>query len=819
MIEKSVYQAPEGAAAVADEQFEFELAPPKELEDGSVEVTLSGEEETNTEGLKEFDANLAELLPEGVITALITEIDSLVEADIQSRRDWVDTYIQGLDVLGLKYEQRTDPWDGACGVYSSLLAEAAVRFQAETIMETFPAAGPVKTAIIGAVDKVKQAAAERVRADMNYQLTEKMSEYRPEHERMLFQMALAGSAFKKVYYDPSLARPVAMYISAEEVVVPYGASNVETSERMTHLLRKTRNEMDRMMADGFYKAVVLGDPTYFQTDIEQRKADLIGESYNATTDDRYQVREVHTLWHFDEDPLGDPDGVRVPYVITYEAGTQTVLSIRRNWKEEDAKKLRRQHFVHYMYVPGFGFYGMGLIHLIGGYARAGTSLIRQLVDAGTLSNLPGGLKARGLRVKGDDTPIMPGEWRDVDIASGKISDSVMPLPYKEPSAVLHALLKDITEEGRRLGAISDMDISDMSSQAPVGTTLALLERTLKPMSAVQARVHYTMKQEFKLLAALIRENLPGEYEYIPEDGTPGDREKDYAQVDVIPVSDPNSSTMAQRVVQHQAALEMAKTAPQIYNMPMLHRQMLETLGIKNVSKIIPSPEDQSPKDPISENMGFLTGSPVKAFIYQDHQAHITAHMVFLQDPVVQQMIGQNPQAQSIQAAIMAHNAEHLGYLYRRQIEERLGVPMPLPGEQLPEDVEIQLSRMVAVAGQQLLQIHQQQAAQEQAQAQAMDPLLKIEMERLEIEKGELLRKWAKDKGDQDIKELKIAVDAKRTGVMGRTQELQMQSRDRDSADKSFLALLKLIQSNSAGSSGPAEPGDPAGQAPQGPPQQ
>lgn len=817
MIDKSSYEAPQGSADPEEEQVEFEFEPPRELEDGSVEVTISDDLDTDPSKLLEFDANLAEHLDESVVALLGTELLELVEADIMTRRDWVDTYINGLNVLGLKYEERSEPWDGACGVYSSLLAEAAIRFQAETIMETFPAAGPVKTQILGAVDKLKQQAAERVRADMNYQLTERMSEYRPEHERMLFNLALAGSAFKKVYFDPSLGRPVSMFISAEDVVVPYGASNVETAERITHVLRKTKNEMARMQADGFYCDIELGDPTSSQTDIEERKSTLIGESYSSTSDDRYQLCEIHTMLDIEEDPLRDPKGVAVPYVVTIEKATGFVLSIRRNWEEDDPKRLRRQHFVHYMYIPGFGFYGLGLINIIGGYARAGTSLIRQLVDAGTLSNLPGGLKTRGLRIKGDDTPISPGEWRDVDVASGKIQDSIMPLPYKEPSAVLHALLQDLVEEGRRLGAISDMDISDMSSQAPVGTTLALLERTLKPMSAVQARVHYTMKQEFKLLATIIRESEPGEYDYVPEDGTPGDRAADYKLVEVIPVSDPNSSTMAQRVVQHQAALELAKSAPQIYDLPLLHRQMLEVLGIKNVNKIIPSTEEQIPKDPITENMAALNGAPVKAFMHQDHQSHITAHMVFLQDPMVQQMIGQNPMAQQIQAAMMAHCAEHLGYLYRRQIEERLGVQLPAPGEQIPEDIEVELSKMVAQAGQQLLTIHQAQAQQEAAQAQAQDPLFQLQQQELQIKAGDLQRKWKKDQDDADLKEAKLAIDAQRSGVMGRAQELQLQQRDRDTADKTFLALLQLFQKNKAGSSGMPPPGQP-GEPPQGPPQ-
>jgi hypothetical protein len=815
-IEKALYEAPMGMEQpVEDGSMEFEVQPPVELEDGSVEITLgASEEETTVEELKDFGTNLAEHLPENEVTKLATDLFELVGADIQSRKEWTDTYVQGLDVLGLKYEERTEPWDGACGVYSSLLSEAAIRFQADTIMETFPAAGPVKTKIIGVADRAKEQAAERVRTDMNYQLTERMSEYRPEHERMLYNLSLAGSAFKKIYFDPMLARQVAMFIPAEDIVVPYGSSNIETAQRVTHVLRKTQNELKKMQVDGFYIDEDLGDPAMSQTDVEEAKADLNGESYNATTDDRYQLYEVHLYHDFESDPFRDPNGVALPYVVTLETGTTKILSIRRNWLQEDTTHQRVQHFVHYAYIPGFGFYGMGLIHIIGGYARAGTSIIRQLVDAGTLSNLPGGLKARGMRIKGDDTPISPGEFRDVDVPSGKIQDNVMTLPYKEPSLVLFNLLKEITEEGRRLGAISDMDISDMSAQMPVGTTLALLERTLKPMSAVQARVHFTMKQEFKLLAAIMREHAPTEYDYDPETGNRAAKREDFALVEVIPVSDPNSATMAQRVVQYQAALELASTAPQIYDLPQLHRQMLEVIGIKNANKLVPVDEDQLPRDPVSENMSLLTGKPAKAFIYQNHDAHIAVHMTFMQDPMMAQMMGQTPMAQQMQAATMAHISEHLAFQYRRQIEERMGVPLPPPDEQLPEDIEVQLSALVAQAGQQLLQMHTMQAQQAQAQQQAQDPLIQIEMAKLENDKKELqikaadlARKVKKDKDDADLKEMTIAVNAQRTGVMGRTQELQIQQRDRDTADRNRLELIKIANTNKAGSSGDKEKPD------------
>jgi len=623
---------------------------------------------------------------------------------------WADTFVKGLEVLGFKYEERTEPWDDACGVYSTVLAEAAIRFQAETMSETFPAAGPVKTKILGKTTKEKEEAAERVRSDMNYQLTERMVEYRPEHERMLYSLGLAGSAFKKVYFDPLLGRQVAVYLPAEDVVVPYGTSHIENAERITHVMRKTKNELDKLMASGFYRDVDLGDPQSFPTDVEKKKAEEGG--YTIQNDERYTLLEI-SVDMLIEGVDDEEDELPKPYIVTIDRGTTEVLAVRRNWREEDPLRLKNDHFVHYVYVPGFGFYGLGLIHIIGGYARAGTSIIRQLVDAGTLSNLPGGLKARGLRVKGDDTPIAPGEFRDVDVPSGSIKDNIMMLPYKEPSQTLLALLQRITDEGRRLGAISDMNISDMSANAPVGTTLALLERTLKPMAAVQARVHYAMKQEFKLLKKIIAEEAPENYDYEPETGLTRARKADYAMVDVIPVSDPNSSTMAQRVVQYQAAFQMSQSAPQIYDLPYLHRQMIEVLGIKNADKIVPTSEDQRPRDPVSENMSALVGKPMKAFIHQDHDAHIATHTAFMQDPMIAQTIGQNPQAQQIMASLQAHIAEHLGFSYRKQMEERLGVTLPPPDEQLPNDIEVELSKLIADGGKQLAEQHKQQAAQTQ----------------------------------------------------------------------------------------------------------
>ena len=697
-IEKGLSPAPMGIEEESQEMkaLEIEIVNPDmvTLDDGSVEVTIIPGDDNEKGG---FNANIAEELEDDELSMLADDIIDLVDADFNSRKDWADTFVKGLDVLGFKYEERTEPWEGACGVYSTVLAEAAIRFQAETMSETFPAAGPVRTKLLGEETKEKDEAAARVKADMNYELTENMVEYRPEHERLLYSLGLAGSSFKKVYYDPNLGRQVALYIPAEDVVVPYGASHIETAERVTHVMRKTKNELKKLQANKFYRDIDLGEPQAFHTDIEERKAEEGG--YSLTDDDRYSIYEVHADLVIEGIDDSDEE-IAKPYVVSIERGSNEVLSIRRNWNPDDELKLKRQHFVHYVYVPGFGFYGLGLIHIIGGYARAGTSLIRQLVDAGTLSNLPGGLKSRGLRIKGDDTPIEPGEFKDVDVPSGSIRDNIMPLPYKEPSQTLLALLNQITTEGRRLGAISDMNISDMSANAPVGTTLALLERTLKPMAAVQARVHYAMKQEFKLLKTLLAEYAPAEYSYQPLRGEVGARQSDYAMVEVIPVSDPNSSTMAQRVVQYQAVLQMSQSAPQIYDLPQLHRQMIEVLGVKNADKLVPIKEDMKPADPVSENMNALVGKPMKAFIYQDHDAHIATHMSFMKDPAIAQMIGQNPQAQSIMASLQAHIAEHLGFNYRKQIEERLGVALPAPNAELSEEVEVELASVVAEAGKQ-----------------------------------------------------------------------------------------------------------------------
>jgi hypothetical protein len=732
---------------------EIEIEDPEAVSIGidGVEIDLMPE----APKAEEFDANLAEYMDEGELQTLASDLIGDIEGDINSRKDWVEMFVKGLDVLGMKYEERTEPWNGACGVYSTILTEAAIRFQSDTIIETFPAQGPVKTEIVGAIDKLKEEAAERVREDMNYQLTEAMPEYRPEHERMLYSLGLAGSAFKKVYFDPSLDRQAAMFISAEDIIMPYGASSILNAPRVTHVMRKTKNEIKKLQVSGFYKDVDLGEPQSFFSDIEKKKAE--DQGYSLTDDDRYQIYEVHV--DYDLPGYEDEDGIALPYVITIDRGTNEVLAIRRNWNEDDEQKLKRQHFVQYTYIPGFGAYGLGLIHIIGGYARAGTSLIRQLVDAGTLSNLPGGLKSRGLRVKGDDTPIAPGEFRDVDVPSGAIKDNIMTLPYKEPSQVLLALLTQINEEGRRLGSIADMKVSDMSAQAPVGTTLALLERQLKTMSAVQARVHFAMKQEFKLLKAIIRDYTPQEYSYDPAEGNRKAKQADYDLVEVIPVSDPNSATMAQRIMQYQAVIQLAQQAPQIYNLPQLHRQMIEVLGIKNADKLVPIEDDMTPRDPVSENMAFLNGKPTKAFIYQDHDAHIAVHVSLMQDPMMAQQIGQSPMGQQMGAAIMAHVAEHLAFNYRKKVEEQLGVPLPPPDQEMPEDIEVELSRLVAQASTQLLQLNMSKAQQAQAQQAQQDPMVQMQQAELQIKAQEAKTKEQKVQGDLAIKQAELQLKA------------------------------------------------------------
>lgn len=762
-IDKALNPAPLG---LSEDTIDMEPAIEIEIEDpeavkigiGGLEVILEpGKEEDD-----DFNTNLAEEMDESELLTIAEELCEAYEDDVNSRKDWMQTYVDGIELLGLKLEDRTEPWPGACGVFHPLLAEAVVKFQAETMMETFPAHGPVKTQIIGKETTEKMEAAQRVKDDMNYQLTEVMVEYRPEHERMLWGLGLAGNAFKKVYYDPNLGRQVSIYCTADDIVVPYGASNIQTAERVTHVMRKTPNDLRKLQVAGFYKDVDLGDPVDSFDEVEKKIAEKMG--FKADSDNRFKILEMHVdydLPGYEDEEDGKETGIALPYVITIEKYTKAVLSIRRNWHPEDKLKQKRQHFVHYPYIPGFGFYALGLIHLIGAYSKSGTSLLRQLVDAGTLSNLPGGFKTKGLRVKGDDTPIAPAEFRDVDVASGTIKDNIMTLPYKEPSQVLYTLLGTIIDEGRRFAAAADLKVSDMSAQAPVGTTLAILERTLKVMSAVQARIHYAMKQEFQLLKNIIRDYTPEKYDYEPEDGVPHAKRSDYDMVEVIPVSDPNAATMSQKVVQYQAVIQLAATAPQIYDMPLLHRQMLEVLGIKNAAKLVPTEDDQKPRDPVSENMDILNGKPVKAFIYQDHAAHITVHMSMLQDPVTAQIVGQNPQAQTMMAAAMAHIMEHFAFQYRKNIEEKIGVPYPKPDEEMPEELEVEISRLAAAGAQKLLQANQAMMAQQQAQQAAQDPIVQMQQQELQLKAAEVQRKAQKDQVDAQLKAAQIETERMR----------------------------------------------------------
>jgi len=787
-IEKSLYQAPVGLDSIVEEPIEIEIVDPE-----SVTIGIDGLEieiEPAAETAEDFDANLAEYMSEGELAEIAGDLIGDFEDDISARKDWIQTYVDGLELLGMKIEERTEPWEGACGVYHPLLSEALVKFQSETIMETFPAAGPVKTVMVGKETPEKKDAAQRVQDDMNYQLTDVMVEYRPEHERMIWGLGLAGNAFKKVYFDPALDRQVSMFIPAEDIVVPYGASSLQSSPRVTHVMRKTENEVKRLQFAGFYRDVELQEPSGALDEVEKKIAEKMG--FRATSDDRYKLLEMHVdldLPGYEDKEDGKETGIALPYVITIEKGTQKVLSIRRNWRPEDETKQKRNHFVHYGYVPGFGFYCFGLIHLVGAFAKSGTSLIRQLVDAGTLSNLPGGFKTRGLRVKGDDTPISPGEFRDVDVPSGAIKDNLMTLPYKEPSQVLYSLLGTIVEEGRRFASAGDMKVADMSANAPVGTTLAILERTLKVMSAVQARIHYSMKQELGLLKDIIRDYTPEEYNYEPEEGSRKAKKSDYDMVSVIPVSDPNAATMAQKIVQYQAVLQLAQNAPQIYNLPQLHRQMLDVLGIRNAQKLIPLQDDQKPKDPITENMDVLTNKPLKAFIYQDHESHIIAHTNFMKDPLTAQVIGQNPQAQLMAAALNAHIAEHFGFKYRQMIEQQLGAPLPYlkdDDETIPEEYEVQLSRLVAQASAQLLQQNQAQAAQQQAQQQAQDPIIQMQQQELQIRAQDVQRKAQKDQADVQLKQEQISVERERIAaqveIEGQKAGIKMAA-DKDKLDR------------------------------------
>jgi hypothetical protein len=770
-IEKSLNPAPQGIESMIEDlgepDLEIEIEDPESvrIKMGDVEIELEPGQETD----EDFNANLAELMGDEELALIATELIGDFDEDVAARKDWIQTYVDGLELLGMKLEERSEPWEGACGVYHPLLSEALVKFQSETMMSTFPAAGPVKTQIIGKETPGKKDAAKRVQQDMNYQLTDVMKEYRPEHERMLWGLGLSGNAFKKIYFDPNLDRQASIFVPSEDMVVPYGASDLESAERVTHVMRKTENELRKLQVAGFYRDVDLGEPNNTLDEVEKKIAEKLG--FKATSDSRYKLLEMHVnldlagFEHQDKD--GMDTGIALPYVVTLEKGSSEILSIRRNWQPDDETYAKRQHFVHYGYVPGFGFYCFGLIHLIGAFAKSGTSIIRQLVDAGTLANLPGGFKARGLRVKGDDTPIAPGEFRDVDVPSGSIKDNLMPLPYKEPSNTLFQLFNTIVQEGRRFANTADLQISDMSSQAPVGTTLAILERTLKTMSAVQARVHYSMKQELGLLKEIIAAYTPDEYSYEPVEGHRYAKRSDYDDVDVIPVSDPNASTMAQKIVQYQAVFQLAQQAPNLFNMPLLYRQMLDVIGIKEAEKLVPMDEDQKPTDPISENQNVLKGKPVKAFDYQDHRAHITVHMAAMQDPMIQQLLQNNPMAQQMQASMMSHINDHLGMEYRKQIELQLGFNLPVNKDESGDDVHInpeveaRLSPLLAQAAQRLLAQNSQQMAQQEAEKAAQDPVVQMQQAELAIKQAEQQRKVAKDQVDAQLRQQQQQIEAAR----------------------------------------------------------
>ena len=764
-IDKSIAQAPTRTDSTITEEelrgldvdagesaVEIAVVNPEAIsiatEDGGVVIDFDPTAEKDGGG-GDFDSNLAEHMEDSVLLRLASQLNGEFEGDRNSRSDWARAYTKGLDLLGLKTDDRTTPWPGACGVYHPILTEAVVRFQSQAIMEMFPASGPVKTKIIGDVTDEKEEQALRIQQHMNYLLTEKMTEFRPETERMLFSLPMAGSSFKKVYFDPNMGRVCSHFVPAEDFVVSYGASDLLTASRYTHMMRKNHNDIRKLQVAGLYRDIELSSNAPDYSDIQEKYDELEGENPSYEHDDRYVLLEMHVNLDLDgyEDvgDDGEETGIALPYVVTFVKGSNSVLSIRRNWYEDDPLRMKRLHFVHYQYMPGLGFYGFGLIHLIGGIAKSATSLLRQLVDAGTLSNLPGGLKSRGLRIKGDDSPIMPGEFRDVDVPGGAIRDNITFLPYKEPSSVLHALLREIVEEGRRFASVTDLKLADMKQDAPVGTTLALIERSMKVMSAIQARLHDGMRKEFILIAGVVRDYADDEYEYKPDDKEAIKSEDFDGRVDVIPVSDPNAATMSQRIMQYQAALQLSQAAPQMYDLPELHRQMLDVLGIQDAEKIIPLSEEMKPRDPVSENMDVLNGKPLKAFIRQDHEAHIQVHMAATQDPKIQQIVSKSPMAGTIAAAMASHVQEHLGFMYRGEIEKQLGVELPPPNEPLPEDIEVKLSRLVAEAAERLFNKNVSEAQQQQAQQQAQDPMFQLQQQELQLRAEDIKRKAETDK--------------------------------------------------------------------------
>ena len=767
-IDKALYEAPKGLDDEAAEVTEIEVV----IEGDEIEDVIEEIEEDDT-----FDDNLAEELDDKYLEELASDLMEGFNTDVDSRKDWLQTYVDGLELLGLDMEDRSEPWEGACAVVHPLMSEALVKFQAETMMETMPASGPVKTSVVGRETPEHMEAAQRVQENMNYQLMEKMPEYRPEHERMLWGLGLSGNAFKKVYYDPALERQTSIFVPAEDMVVPYGASNLESAERITHVMRKTKQEIHNLQEMGFYRDVELGDPVYDIDQVEKKIAEKMG--FDASNDDRYKILEMNVnidLEGFEDKDGSRKTGIALPYIVAIDKGTGEILSIRRNYNQDDPKKQKREHFVHYGYVPGFGFYCLGLIHLIGSFAKSGTMLLRQLVDAGTLSNLPGGFKSRGLRIKGDDTPIGPAEFRDVDVPSGTIRDNILPLPYKEPSQVLAALMDKIIDEGRRFASAADMKVSDMSANSPVGSTLAILERTLKVMSAVNARIYYSMKKELGLLKTLIKDYTDPNYVYDPASGTPGAKQEDYDKVNLIPVADPNAATMAQKVVQYQAVMQLAQQNPDIYDLPELNKQMLDVLGVKNAEKLIPNEEDVKSAAPVTENMNIINGKPVKAFLEQDHEAHIAVHTSFMQDPEIQAMVGQSSKASLISGAMEAHIAEHIAFQYRIEIEKRLGVPLPPVEEPLPMDIENEVARLTADAAPKVLQDNQQKAQQEEQQKQQEDPILQMQKQELEIKQQESQAKGQKMMADAQLEQAKFEFEKEKATIQIQRDVMMEQAR-------------------------------------------
>ena len=749
----------------SEEELTVEIVNPDsismETEDGGVIIDFEGGLAEDIMG-PDHDSNLAEFIEESELESMASELVSDFESDRESRSDWARAYVKGLDLLGMKIEDRQQPWAGASGVFHPVLTESVVRFQAQAMGELFPASGPVKSKIMGKMTPEKADQADRVQNEMNYLLTEEMTEYRDELEQMLFKLPLAGSAFKKVYYDPLMDRPCAVFVPSEEFVVSYGATDLMTCPRYTHVMKKSENEIRELQVAGFYRDVELPAPSPDFSDIQEKYDELDGESAVIEDDDRHTILEMHVTINM-PDEFDDPDGIARPYVVTIDKSSREILSIRKNWYEDDQRKKKRLHFVHYRYLPGLGFYGTGLIHLIGGLAKSATSILRQLVDAGTLSNLPAGLKARGLRIKGDDTPLMPGEFRDVDVPGGAIRDSITFIPYKEPSSVLYSLLGNIVEEGRRIGSVADIQVGDMNAQAPVGTTLALLERSMKVMSGVQARLHAALKKELRLLSKIVHDYMPDEYAY-EVDGDFSRRADFDKRIDVIPVSDPNAATMAQRIMQYQAALQLAQQAPQLYDMGKLHRQMLEVLGIQDAGDLIKLPEDIKPSDPVTENMMILKQEPVKAFKYQDHEAHIAVHMAAAEDPKLSQMVGQSPFAQVIQQAMAAHITEHVAFQYRREMEKMLGVEMPDEDQPLPEDVEVEISRLAKDAAEKLLKKDQAEVSQQQAQQQQQDPVVQMQQQELQLKAQELQHKMQLDTAKLQLEAEKIKAANQREGA-------------------------------------------------------